>query len=175
MIKNAIIASDGFSVCIGIAQICLIADLIITLQFFDTMGNERDSVHDQNNAYCIEQEERANKKRNILNVLVALAITTVLMEIIMRFAEDTSYPYIIFNCELLIVGFFLLLVTMKFNKLTSNVFEGDFQDEQNYFKRSLIIFLSTYALRATLLAVCLLLLETWYDFFENYPVTAAVI
>ena len=46
MIKNAIIASDGFSVCIGIAQICLIADLIITLQFFDTMGNERDSVHD---------------------------------------------------------------------------------------------------------------------------------
>ena len=30
-IKNAIVASDGFSVCIGLAQVCLIADLIITL------------------------------------------------------------------------------------------------------------------------------------------------
>ena len=95
------------------------------------------------------------------------------MEIVMRFAEDTSYPYIIFNCELLLVGFLLLIVTLKFNKLTSCVFEGDFQDEQNYFKRSLIIFLTTYALRVTLLAVCLLLLETWYDFFRNYPVSAA--
>jgi len=34
-IKSAIMVADGFSVCIGLSQVALIGDLIISLQYFE--------------------------------------------------------------------------------------------------------------------------------------------
>ena len=63
-------------------------------------------------------------------------------------------------------------MTIKFSQLTNSVFENDFQEEQQYFKTSLIVFLSTYVLRTVLLVFCLFFFDTWINYFFKYPIAA---
>ena len=48
-IKTAIVGADSFSVCIGLSQVMLIADLIITMQYFEALNRiqDRDTISDQ--------------------------------------------------------------------------------------------------------------------------------
>ena len=102
-------------------------------------------------------------------------ITTILVEIVVRFFSPYEYPLIILYSELILVGTLLSYETITFIRLSKRIFEGDFTDEQRFFKVSLAVFLSTYALRCTLLLFIIFLWDTYESWFENYPISAATV
>lgn len=131
-------------------------------------GNEKDQ-----NEYIMAQEKRMECHRCVLNLFITAVITAILVEVVLRFLEANREPLVIFTAEICFVAIALLVVTMKFMKLAENVFEGEFKDEQIFFKKSLIMFLTTYGIRFAFLIVCIRLFEVWIDFFYNSPVWAA--
>lgn len=102
-------------------------------------------------------------------------ITTILVEIVVRFLSPYEYPLIILYSELILVGTLLSYETITFIRLSKRIFDGDFMDEQRFFKVSLAVFLSTYALRCILLLFIILLWDTYESWFENYPISAATV
>ena len=102
-------------------------------------------------------------------------ITTILVEIVVRFFSPYEYPLIILYSELILVGTLLSYETITFIRLSKRIFDGDFMDEQRFFKVSLAVFLSTYALRCILLLFIILLWDTYESWFENYPISAATV
>ena len=108
----------------------------------------------------------------LLHTAIGIVYTVIILEVLFRFIEHSSFPLFIFTCELVVVGIFLLIVTIKFNKLTDSVFENDFREEQRYFKTSLIVFLSTYLIRTVLLVFCLFFFDAWINYFYRFPIAA---
>ena len=108
-------------------------------------------------------------------IFIGLMITTILVEIVVRFFSPYEYPLIILYSELILVGTLLSYETITFIRLSKRIFEGDFMDEQRFFKVSLAVFLSTYALRCVLLLFIIFLWDTYESWFENYPISAATV
>ena len=102
-------------------------------------------------------------------------ITGIVLEIVIRIIVGYEYPFIILNSELIVLGFILAYETYTFISLSRRIFEGEFQEEQRFFKTSLVVFLSTYALRCTLILFIILLWDTYVSWFENLPLFAATI
>ena len=179
-VKNCIVASDGFSVVIGLTQVLLIGDLIISLQCFEQQAqfSDRDStvaiVGNPATQYA-EIDKRTECKRSTLQIVIGIMVTGILAEILIRIIVGYEYPFIILNSELIVLGCILAFETYTFISLSRRIFEGDFEEEQRFFKVSLAVFLSTYALRCTLLLFIIFLWDTYVQWFENLPLFAATI
>ena len=102
-------------------------------------------------------------------------VTGILAEILIRIIVGYEYPFIILNSELIVLGCILAFETYTFISLSRRIFEGDFEEEQRFFKVSLAVFLSTYALRCTLLLFIIFMWDTYVQWFENLPLFAATI
>ena len=173
-IKTAIVVADGFAVCVGLSQIALIGDLIITLQYYEAQGacQDRDTISSvTNRSYAIEK--RTICKRRILNVGVFVLIVAAIGEIYIRTLMGYQYPYIILQAQLDAIGACLLVETIAFLRLSKRVFEGEFEEEQRFFKHSLIVFLSTYLVRSGILLIIIFEWGTYEGWYESMPIFAA--
>ena len=74
-------------------------------------------------------DKRTAIKRKLLIIVTSLLITSVLLEIIIRFFSGYAYPYIILNSELIAIGLSLTVETIIFLRLSKRIFEDDFKDE----------------------------------------------
>ena len=133
-VKNCIVAADGFSVAIGLTQLALIGDLIISLQTFEQQAQvcDRDTMTQSSEnptARYAAIDKRTAFKRNALIILIALLITSVLMEIIIRIFVGYEYPLIILYSELVVIGASLAFETFTFLRLSRRIFGDDFKDE----------------------------------------------
>lgn len=181
-VKNCILASDGFSVAIGITQVALIGDLVISLQCFEQQVQvcDRETVtaavmpdHELSRYTAIDR--RTALKRKLLVVITTIAIAGCLTEIIVRFFIGYSYPLLILYGELVVIGVCLAVETNMFLRLSRRIFEGEFQDEQRFFKVSLAVFLSTYGMRCIFLMLIIFFFNIYEGWFENMPFFAATV
>jgi hypothetical protein len=96
----------------------------------------------------------------ILVHLITLAFISVFfILLILHFFYVEFFSYYIFNAELIVNGLALLLVTMRFNKLTKELFQDDFSEEKGYFRLCLIIFLGSITIRILTLAAVVIRLD----------------
>ena len=112
-----------------------------------------------------EIDKRTECKRKALQYVIAFMVTGILVEILIRIIVGYDYPFIILNSELILLGGILAFETYTFISLSRRIFEGEFQEEQRFFKVSLAVFLSTYALRCTLLLFIIFLWDTYVQWF----------
>ena len=69
----------------------------------------------------------------------------------------------------------LLVETLVFNRLARKVFDADFEEEQRFFNHSLVVFLSTYALRVAFLLIIICFWCTYYRIFQEWPLLMATV
>ena len=99
----------------------------------------------------------------------------IITEILVRFFVGYQYPLIILNCELVVIAICLSFETATFLRLSRRIFEGEFSDEQRFFKASLAVFLSTYAARCILLLLIITCWDIYEGWFESMPIFAATV
>ena len=75
----------------------------------------------------------------------------------------------------IVIGIALTVETVTFLWLSRRIFEGDFTEEQRFFKASLAVFISTYALRCVLLMLIIFLWSIYEGWFESMPIFAATV
>lgn len=135
---------------------------------------DRYTISDKTQFYT-QAENRAKCKKLALNIVVTALIASIIVEVIVRDILEYRYPYIILNSQLVTIGICLLIETMVFDKLAKRVFEGEFEEEQTFFKKSLIVFLSTYALRVSLLVFIVFFWCTYFNIFLKFPLMMATV
>ena len=107
--------------------------------------------------------------------MTTILITAVILEIFTRLWVGYQYPFIILYAELIVIGIALTVETVTFLWLSRRIFEGDFTEEQRFFKVSLAVFISTYALRCVLLMLIIFLWSIYEGWFESMPIFAATV
>ena len=100
---------------------------------------------------------RLSCKRWVLRIVVSLCVIGVIAEIALRVVLGYQHPLVVVNCELLLVGVCLVIMTIAFIKLQRKVFRDEFEEEQNYFLVGMIVFLATYTVRW----LCLILIMSF--------------
>lgn len=154
----------------------LIGELIISLQYFEaqTSLNDRYTITDKTQ-FSTQLESRAKCKKQALNIVVTTLILAIIVEIVVRTILSYRYPYIILNTQLIAIGICLFVETMFFGRLAKRVFDGDFEEEQSFFNKSLVVFLSTYALRVILLIFIICFWCTYVNLFMDWPLLMATL
>lgn len=76
---------------------------------------------------------------------------------------QVSYPLVVFNAELILVGCLMALITCWFIQISNQLFHSEYDDEKRYFLKTLLVFLGTYILRA----IWLLLLLIYFDVYKR--------
>ena len=130
-IRDTLISADCFSICIGIAHVSLVGDLIITLLFFHEQAqvNDRLTITDTINAKLEQIERKTRIRKIVIHTVAILSIIAVLIELVAKFFLSYGHVLIILNSELLIVGIALLIEIILFLKLSKSVFGDDFIEE----------------------------------------------
>ena len=109
----------------------------------------------------------------VLHIVACLLITGVITELITKYFLAYSKSLIILNSQLFLVGMCLLIEIILFIKLSKRVFGEDFQEEQTYFRISLIYFLSTYSIRIVVVGLEIGYWNTYVKTFEKTPIWGA--
>jgi len=107
--------------------------------------------------------------------MIVLILVVVAESSIFRPLIGYEHPMLILNAELVVIGLSLLVETIAFFKLSRKLFEDDFTEEQHFFLVSLIVFLTTYAVRCTNVILVICLFDTYVDWFQNAPTSAAFV
>ena len=98
-------------------------------------------------------------------ILITVMIACAMAEIFLRILIGYEYPLIILQCEFIVIGGVLYLETITFLSLSRRIFEGEFKEEQRFFKVSLAAFLTTYTLRSILLMLVLVFWTTYVNWY----------
>lgn len=155
---------DGFSVCIGISQVIVIAEIVYAMQLFKI---EMDEVGSEALDHHTEKESKVRRTQATGLVCIGLTIT----ELIVRaFVHDYVIGHAIFVVELLLVGVFMLYFTMQFTALVTEVQQRlgiSFMDEKNQLRCSLGVFLFTYFLRSLLKGLTIVCSQIWGDVWQQ--------
>ena len=114
-------------------------------------------------------------KRIALNIVVAFFMCSTIGEILMKCFFQYEFQFIILVVQFVIIGMCLLFETMAFVTLSKRIFEGEFEEEQKFFKTSLLVFLSTYTIRSAILLIIILMLSSYVQWYQNMPMFAATI
>lgn len=151
--------NDGFSVCIGISQVVVVAEIVFAMELFKLEIDTMDQATLQINVDAKESKVRLTK------IIAILSMGLTAAELVVRaIIRDYFIGNIIFVSELFLVASFMLYYTMKFSKLVNEVQKTlgvDFMDEKNQLRCSLGVFLCTYFLRSVIKGLTLALQKVY--------------
>ena len=161
--------NDGFSVCIGISQVVVVAEIVLAMELFKL---EIDTMDQATLQISVDEKE---SKVKLAKIIAILSMCLTAAELVVRaIVRDYFIGNIIFVSELFLVASFMLYYTMKFSKLVNEVQKTlgvDFMDEKNQLRCSLGVFLFTYFLRSVIKGLTLAL-QGVYGTLWSEPVIA---
>ena len=90
-------------------------------------------------------------------------------EMVTRLFLSNNFPLVIFDVQLILIGACLVFETVHFQRVSNRLFDGDFKKEQFYFKVSLFMFISTYALRTLTIMAITIWFDTYIEWYREKP------
>ena len=116
VIQTFLIMADGCAIAIGLSQVTLVCDIIITLQLFKEQLDLSDcetisAVKSENNRI----EKKADRLVCVLHMAIIFVVALFVFEMVARLCKlEHAYPLIIFAVEMFLCNVALLLATLKF-------------------------------------------------------------
>ena len=88
-----------------------------------------------------------------VNITVSIFVAFFFVEVFLRFISRDFYSLALFNFELFLTGLALMYCYYKFRKLARELFPDEFNQEENYFRFNLLLFIIMIGVRVTVLIV----------------------